>query len=98
MQKKHRWQVAMAVMTFLGGISMCQAAPHGGVHEPLHRVSHHYTHKPLHRVSHHYTHTPLHRVTHHAYMRPHHKVLRAAKSDYTSLTPTALQLMHLAPV
>ncbi|MBU2806284.1 hydrolase Nlp/P60, partial [Acidithiobacillus ferridurans] len=86
MQKKHRWRVAMAVMTFLGGISVCQAAPHGVAHKPLHRVSHHHTH------------TPLHRVVHHAYLRSHHKATRAAKGDYTSLTPTALRLLHLAPV
>ncbi|MBU2858773.1 C40 family peptidase [Acidithiobacillus ferrooxidans] len=98
MQKKHHWQVAMTVMTLLGGIGVCQAAPHGVVHKPLHRVSHHSIHKPLHRVSHHYIHTPLHRVAHHVYTRSHHKATHALKSDYTSLTPTALQLLHLAPV
>lgn len=98
MQKNNHWQVAMTVMTLLGGIGVCQAAPHGVVHKPLHRVSHHSIHKPLHRVSHHYIHTPLHRVAHHAYTRSHHKATHALKSDYTSLTPTALRLLHLAPV
>lgn len=110
MQKKHRWQVAVAVLTFLGGISVCQAAPHEAGHKALHRINHH-TH-----ARHHYKSTsknsktgqirfartkrlvPARQAKRVVFRTAHKTILRAPKNDYMALTPTALQLMDLAPV
>ena len=110
MRKKHRWQVAMAALTFLGGISVCQAAPHAAGHKALHRVSRH-SHARLHykstsknskTVQIQFTRdnglVPVRRAKRVAFRTAHRTVLRALKNDYMALAPTALQLMHLAPV
>ncbi|MHB1580115.1 MAG: C40 family peptidase [Acidithiobacillus sp.] len=110
MQKKHRWQVAVAVLTFLGGIGVCQAALHEAGHKAWYRISHHTHARP------HYKSTsksskaaqlqlirnkglvPARQVKRVVFRTAHGTALRAPKNDYRALTPTVLQLMHLAPV
>ncbi|AEM48534.1 NLP/P60 protein [Acidithiobacillus ferrivorans SS3] len=110
MQKKHRWRIAVAVLTFLGGISVCQAAPHEAGHKALHRISQHtraglrdksasrnskavqiqfIRNKRL---------VPARQAKKAVFRTAHGTGLRAPKNDYMALTPTALRLMHLAPI
>ena len=110
MQKKHRWRIAVAVLTFLGGISVCQAAPHAAGHKALHRISHH-TRAGFHDKSasrnpkavqmqfmRNKRLMPARQAKKMVFRPVQRTVSRASKNDYMALTPTALRLMHLAPV
>lgn len=95
MNKKHRWQIALAVCLFTGGVAVAQAAPHH-VKAATHRIDSHRYHRetsPRHPYSRHY-----HAVKSVRKVSHRHKALPVEAADYTALTPTALQLMHLSPV
>ncbi len=88
MKKKHRWQIALAVFMVVGSAGVAQAAPHHEHTKKSHRVTAQGRFKAVHYRSARHTHGTTHA----------NKVLPATRDDYTALTPTALQLMHLSPV
>ncbi len=95
MKKKHRWQIALAVCLCTGGVAVAQAAPHH-VKTAAHRVDAHRYHRetsPKHPHSRHY-----HAVKSVRKVSHRHEAFPVEAADYTALTPTALQLMHLSPV
>ncbi|MBN2679807.1 NlpC/P60 family protein [Acidithiobacillus montserratensis] len=99
MTKKHRWQIALAVAMCLGYTGVAQAATHPATH-PVRTYAQRGVKHHIHSVK---GHEHLHTLRYHSVkqihgLSRHHPTLPAVADDYTALTPTALQLMHLSPV
>ncbi|WP_414039895.1 C40 family peptidase [Acidithiobacillus sp. M4-SHS-6] len=95
MKKKHRWQMALAISMCLGWSGVAQASTH-----PVKAYSHRGVKHGFHHVnSHgHLLSARYHSVKHLHALSGRHAPLPVVEDDYTALTPTALQLMHLSPV
>ncbi|PKY10675.1 hydrolase Nlp/P60 [Acidithiobacillus marinus] len=95
MIKKHRWQIALAVAMCFGCVGVAQAATHP-VKTYSHRGMKHHYHAV--KGQGHLRTLRYHSVKQVHGLSRHHPTLATVADDYTALTPTALQLMHLAPV